>query len=220
MQTQAKRLEALATAVAKAAPDFDEEQQRVALEVYRRLAEGSPAPAGDVAERAGTSPDHVEDLLRSWPGVFLDGEGSVVGFWGLTITRLSPTHRLEVDGRELFAWCAWDTLFLPGILGASARVESRCPTTGQTISLVVSPSEVVETSHPAAVVSFLLPDRDFDADVIQSFCHFVHFFASPEAGEAWTAGHPGTFLLSLDEAFELGRLVNALNFPSALGDGR
>jgi alkylmercury lyase len=133
---------------------------------------------------------------------------------------LSPTHRLEVDGRELFAWCAWDTLFLPGVLGATARVRSRCPTTGETISLVVSPERVVETSHPDAVVSFLLPDRDFDADVIQSFCHFVHLFASPEAGHAWTAEHPGTFLLSLEEAFELGRLVNALNFPSALGGAR
>ena len=79
------------------------------------------------------------------------------------------------------------------------------------------PREIVETSHPTAVVSFLLPDRDFDADVIQSFCHVVHFFSAREAGVAWTAEHPGTFLLSLEEAFELGRLVNALNFPSALG---
>jgi alkylmercury lyase len=220
MQTKAKRLEALAAAVAKATPDFDEEQQHVALEVYRRLAEGSPAPAADVAVRVGISPEHVQDLLRSWPGVFLDRDDSVVGFWGLTIKRLSPTHRLEVGGRELFAWCAWDTLFLPGILGATAPVESRCPTTAETISLVVSPEGVVETSHPGAVVSFLLPDRDFDADVIQSFCHFVHFFASAEAGEAWTAGHPGTFLLSLEEAFELGRQLNAMNFPSALGGRR
>jgi alkylmercury lyase len=144
----------------------------------------------------------------------------VIGFWGLTITELSPTHRLEVNGRNLFAWCAWDTLFLPGILEATARVESACPTTGEMISLVVSPRGVVETSHRDAVVSFLTPDRDFDADVIQSFCHFVHFFASREAGETWTAEHPGTFLLPLDDAFELGRRVNALNFPAGLGGAR
>lgn len=144
----------------------------------------------------------------------------MIGFWGLTITRLSPTHRLEVDGRNLFAWCAWDTLFLPGILAVTARVESVCPTTGEAITLVVSPEGVVETSHPSAMVSFLVPDQAFDADVIQSFCHFVHFFASEDAGQAWTAKHPGTFLLSLEDAFELGRLVNALNFPFALGNGR
>jgi alkylmercury lyase len=214
------RLEALAKAVAKATPGFDEEQQRIALGVYRRLAEGSPAPASDVAERVGVAPDRVEQLLRTWPGVFRDEDGSVIGFWGLTIRRLSPTHRLEIDGRELFAWCGWDTLFLPGILDATARVDSTCPTTKETISLVVSPEGVAETSAPGAVVSFLVPDRDFDADVIQSFCHFVHFFASREAGEPWTAEHPGTFLLSLEDAFELGRLINALNFPSELGGGR
>jgi len=220
MKTGTDRLESLATAVAKAAPDFDEEQQRIALEVYRRLAQGSPARASDVAERAGTTVERVDELLASWPGVFRDEDGRVIGFWGLTIGKLTPTHSLEVDGHDLFAWCAWDTLFLPGILASTARVQSACPTTGETIFLVVSPGGVVETSHLEAVVSFLVPDRDFDADVIQSFCHFVHFFASAEAGEAWTAEHPGTFLLSLEDAFELGRLVNALNFPSALGGPR
>jgi alkylmercury lyase len=216
MRTGSDRVETLAAAVARAAPDFDDQQQRIAVEVYRRLASGSPAPAADIAERAGSATQRVEELLASWPGVFRDGEGRVIGFWGLSITKLSPTHRLEVEGRELFAWCAWDTLFLPGILDAIARVDSSCPTTSETISLVVSPREILKTTHPAAVVSFLLPNRDFDADVIQSFCHFVHFFASREAGEAWTAEHPNTFLLSLEEAFELGRLVNALNFPSEL----
>jgi alkylmercury lyase len=220
MKTGSDRLQSLAMAVAKPAGEFDEEQQRIALEVYRRLAKGSSAPASDVAERAWVGVERVEELLASWPGVFLDEDGTVIGFWGLTITRLSPAHRLEVKGRELFAWCAWDTLFLPGLIDATARVESVCPTTSETISLVVSTRGAVETSHPGAVVSFLVPNRDFDADVIQSFCHFVHFFASREAGEVWTAEHPGTFLLSLAEAFELGRLVNALNFPSELGGGR
>ena len=56
--------------------------------------------------------------------------------------------------------------------------------------------------------------------MIQSFCHFVHLFASRDAGESWIVEHPGTFLLSLDEAFELGRLVNARNFPSLGGGAR
>jgi alkylmercury lyase len=213
-------LMSLASAVAQAVPDLDEEQQRIALAVYRRLAEGSPAPASEIAEQADASVQRVQELLGSSPGVFLDRDGRVVGFWGLTIHRLAPTHRLNANGRELYGWCAWDTLFLPGILGTSSRAESVCPTTGETISLVVSDSGIVETSHPDAVVSFLLPDRGFGADVIQSFCHFIYFFASREAGEAWTTEHEGTFLLSLEDAFELGGLVNELNFPSELGAGR
>ncbi len=220
MKAEADRIDLLARAVAKAVPDFDEEQQRTALAVYRRLAEGSPAPAAEVAERAQTSVATVEQLLDKWPGVFLDPQTRVVGVWGLTTHRLSPTHRLTADGRELFAWCAWDTLFLPGILDKELAVQSVCPTTRETISLVVSPSEIVKISHPDGVISFLLPDRDFDVDVVQSFCHFVHFFSSEEAGETWTTRHPGTFLLSLEAAFELGRRVINLNFPSLLGAQR
>ena len=216
MGTGMERLRAIADAVAKAEPELGEPQQRVALAVYKRLAEGSPAPVADVAERAHMDEGEVEELLGSWPGVFRNEGGDVLGFWGLTVQRLVPTHRIAAHGRELFAWCAWDTLFLPALLGTTMQVESTCPTSGQTISLEVSPEEVLRTSHPTAQVSFLVPERVLGADVIQSFCHFVHFFSSRDAGEAWTAEHEGTFLLSLEEAFELGRMVNARNFPSVM----
>ncbi len=35
-------------------------------------------------------------------------------YWGLAIAETK--HRLEVDGRALYTWCAWDSLFLPEIL--------------------------------------------------------------------------------------------------------
>ena len=214
MRTERDRLEILAEAVAKAEPDFDGPKRNVALATYLRLAEGSPASVTDIAQRAGEGAEFVESVLASWPGVYRNEDGYVVGFWGLTIEELVPTHSLEVRGHQLYTWCAWDTLFLPGLLGAEARVESACPITGETISLVVDPDRVAATSHPNAVLSFLVPERGFDADIIQSFCHFVHFFSSPGDGERWTAEHPGTFLLSLEEAFELGRRVNELNFPA------
>jgi alkylmercury lyase len=159
VRTGVDRLDSLAAAVAKAAPDFDVEQQRIALEVYRRISEGTPVPVNEVATRAEVDVDRVRALLTGWPGVFLDDDGRVIGFWGLTTRRLSPTHRFRFGGRALYTWCAWDTLFLPGILGETARVESACPTTHEPISLVVSPERVVETSHSNSVVSFLTPDR-------------------------------------------------------------
>src|SRR5207249_4051709 len=152
MQTEHDRVEALAEAVSKAEPDFDGPARRVALATYRRLAEGTAAPADEIAERAGESVELTERVLASWPGVFRDEEGNVVGFWGLTIAELVPTHAIEVEGRRLFAWCAWDTLFLPGILDAEIRVESTCPVTLETISLLVQPDAIRETSHPQAAL--------------------------------------------------------------------
>jgi alkylmercury lyase len=129
-------------------------------------------------------------------------------------------HRIHLDGRELSTWCAWDTLFLPEPLGGTARVTSRCPVTGEEISLTVNRSGPTDV-HPAdAVVSFLVPETAFDENVIQSFCRFVHFFASPQAGERWIAEHPGTFLLSVADAFELGRRTNQRRLGAALGRRR
>jgi alkylmercury lyase len=96
-------------------------------------------------------------------------------------------------------------------------VISACPVTGEPIVLTVIPAGVTETSHPEAVVSFLLPGGPFDSGVIESFCHFVHFFARPQAGERWAAGHPGTFLLTLSEAADLAARVNQRMFPDVLG---
>jgi alkylmercury lyase len=117
----------------------------------------------------------------------------------------------------LSAWCAWDTLFLPELLGETARVTSRCPRTGREISLTVTPDGPADLAPPETVISFLVPETRFDANVIQSFCHFVHFFVSPAAVASWTAEHPGTFPLSVDDAYRLGKLTNRATFGAALG---
>jgi alkylmercury lyase len=127
----------------------------------------------------------------------------VIAFSGLT---LRPTkHRLDVAGRSLHAWCAWDTLFLPAMLGQEARVHSRCPITGAAIHLSVAP-DGVNASDPAPIaVSFPAPGAGCAEDITGSFCCHVHFLAGPEAAERWRADHDGGLVLDLDQAFELGR---------------
>jgi hypothetical protein len=85
------------------------------------------------------------------------------------------------------------------------------------ISLTVTPTGPTDLSPADTGVSFLLPETEFDAGVIQRFCHFVHFLTSPTDSEQWTtAEHPGTFLLSVDDAYRLGRLTNRAAFGAAL----
>jgi alkylmercury lyase len=204
-----ENLQELTEAITAASPELDDDAPRVALATYRLLAEGAPLPLSRIAEATGHRAEDIEELIGSWPGVFRDPEGSIVGFWGLAIGPLNPEHRIEVDGRALWAWCAWDTLFLPDILGKEARITSTDPQTGERIRLTVGPDGVSEVSHEDAVLSFLIPDGSFsEKDVVSEFCHFIHFFGSRAAGERWVQEHPGTILLSLEEGFELGRMRN------------
>lgn len=216
METETLATRQLARELVGAMPPLMAREQRVAIALYRLLAEGRPVAPERLAERTGLDDEEVRRLLGSWPGVYL-AEGGVVGFWGLALDQMP--HRLQLDGRELRAWCAWDTLFLPELIGRAATAASSCPTTGEPVSLEIIPGSGVHDVRPAAaLLSFLRPTQPFDVDTIISFCHFVHFFASEPAALEWTARHPHTFVISIAEGFEIGRATNKAKFNAALAD--
>ncbi len=203
----APSLDDLTDALVAAVPALDEHSRPLALALFRGLARGRPVPDTMLAAETHFPIDQVRSTLASWPGVFRDNDEHIIGFWGLA--RSEMPHALDVNGIHLYAWCAWDTLFLPGILRADAFVQSQDPQSGESVTLTVTADKVLERSHERMVVSFLAPDERFDSNVITSFCHYIHFFTSPDNAAPWLASHSGTFLLELDDAFELGRRWNA-----------
>lgn len=205
---------ALATELAAATPALSDDEQRLFLILYGLLAAGQPVDASYLADQARLPVDVVSDALARLPGVYTDEQGRVIGFWGLSI-RPMP-HCMTINGHTLYAWCAWDTLFLPELLGATAEIESTCPATGQRITLTVDGTKVT-SQHPAeTVLTFLHRDEPFDADTIKTFCHYVHFFANPEAAAQWTAQHEGTFTLSLADGSAIANLTNRARYPNIL----
>ena len=206
----------LAAQLLAAAPPLSEREQHLAISLYRLLAEGEPVEAGLLADRAQMTREEIERALAEWSGIFTDGQNRVIGYIGLSI-RPMP-HRLRVGGRTLFAWCALDTLFLPELLGESVDVESRCPTTAEPITLTVGGTEVSGVRPAEAVLSYLHRTEPLDQNLIDTFCHYIHFFANPDVAADWTARHDGTFTLSLAEGSEIARRMNRGRYPSILCD--
>lgn len=201
--TGSRSIEAVAAALAAAAPTLYEREQRLALDLYRALMAGHPVSPDDLAARAGVVVAEVESALARWPGVFRDRRGRIVGFWGLAVRGMP--HRLTSAAGSLTTWCALDPLLIAPLVADEAQVESVDPVSGASIALTVTPRGVRDVEPATTVVSMLSPAGPFGHDVVESFCHYVHFFASPESGRAWVAEHPGTFLLSLDDAFEVAQ---------------
>ncbi len=209
-------LDKLAAPFIQAFPAMDKQEQQLALALYRFLALGKPVSITLFAEFIHQPSDRVDQLLRSWPGVFFDDDHHVIGFWGLAIQEMP--HRLELDDHSVYAWCAWDTLFIAELLNTEAKVYSTCPATKKNIELTISPTQVEAVNSHDVVVSFLKPNiNELKDNMTTRFCHFVYFFSNREAGEQWCAEHPDTFLLSLDEAFTLGKQVNAARYDLILG---
>src|SRR5437899_5469056 len=114
-------------ALAKHLPTFSPEDQRVAVTLYRELAKGQPVDAAQLGRALGVAPAAARgflnrDSIKAF--VYPDDKGRVLGFGGLAAAPMH--HRLEVDGRTLWTWCAWDSLFISGDLGeAGARRVAR-----------------------------------------------------------------------------------------------
>jgi alkylmercury lyase len=207
MDSTERRWVAMAEAIKAAMPTLDATDRAIATNVYRLMSRGAPVEPAAIAAAAGVSVEHVNEKLESWPGVYRDEDGRVVGFWGHAIQKLDPEYRLSVNGTTTYAWCALDTLFIPGIIGRSVRVDASDPISGEPVSLVVDRDGAREVQPAGAVVSMLVPAGPFGYDVIESFCHRVLFFTSKETGSRWIAEHEGTTLLPVQEAFEIGRVL-------------
>lgn len=188
----------------QARPAMDDNDRALAAAAYRRLALGEPVTGSDLATATGQDVHHVHDRLGAWPGVYRDGQQNVIGFWGLTVADMPP-HRYRTRRANLSVWCAFDPLFITPILGETAEVKSVDADTGEPLTLTVTADGTISSSNPDLVMSFLDPTGRFDGDIIQSFCHYVHYFTTREHGEHWIARHPGTYLLESAEAAELGR---------------
>ncbi len=170
------------------------------------LSQGRPVTAADVAGVTGRAEQDVQQALSRQGDLETDEQGRVIGY-GLT---LRPTaHAFEVDGRQLYTWCALDTLMFPALLDRTAHVTSSCHTTGAPVRLTVTSTGVSELDPPGAMVSIVTPDAP--ASVRAAFCHQVHFFAGPDAAAPWVAEHPEAVVVGVQEGYRIAQpLVQAL----------
>lgn len=117
-------------------------------------------------------------------------------------------YRVEVGTRVMdVGGCAVDLFWAALAAGVSFRAESKCPTTGTTIRVDLSPdgarrvepsSTVVAVLHPqASVLQEMSNGEQADADV----CSQQPFFASAEAAASWLAAHSGGRIYPVAEFF-------------------
>ncbi|WP_163271131.1 organomercurial lyase [Chelativorans alearense] len=207
---------------AQSLPVFSLTEQHAGIVLLRELAKGEAVTCSRLAQALGTTFGAAEALMRDsalHPLIHTDKGDRIVGFWGLSVV---PTpHQITVKGRKLWTWCAYDSLFIPELLGETAEIESRDPESNEPMRLTVSPEGIISTEPADIVVSMGRPDtwdQSSAARLMATSCHYIFFFVSRASGERWQAKHtePATILLSLDAAFDIGKRSNAHLFQAEL----
>lgn len=216
---QAADLDQLVAEYIKIMPALDHAQARIAVGLWRLLAEGAPVATQGLAERLGVS---AQEVAATLDGILAgthqeDDQGRIIAFWALSLPELPSPHRLQVEGQTLYAWCAPDTLFLPRLLGKTVTVQSAMQTTGQPISLVVRPDGIEHVSVDGAALSFVRATGKTLGDavpaILSTYCHHQLFFPSTEAGARWAQaqGRDDIALFTLEEAVDgMHRFIDAL----------
>jgi alkylmercury lyase len=193
--------------------DYGPELSRLLVRLQRELAQGRPVPKVRVDKIVADMNIDREGAYRLLGEVAeRDADNNVVGIMGLSLN--DTPHRFYVNGARMSTWCAGDALFLPPVLDRTASVESVSPVNREKVRLTVSPQGVEEVDPAGAVLSIVIVDPD-DADMgsVEAiwgiFCHHIFFFASREEAERWAAGRDDIELLSVDEAYQLGRQLSS-----------
>lgn len=182
---------------------FTAEESSITRAAYAALLAGTPISLADLARRANLSVGAVERVLAGRPGVArFSADGQLEGYLGLS--RRPTAHAFVVQHRTLFVWCVWDGLFLPRVIGRTARLTSRCPVTGHPIALFVGPDGVLDVDPGSAVMSFVASSGPA-GNGAGACCRYIHFLESPVAGKQWQAGHPTGCVLTIDQAWSLAR---------------
>ncbi len=172
------------------------------LPLLRLLAQGRPVAIAELAAAAGKSETQVREILEAVPDTEYDADGRIIGR-GLTL-RPTP-YKFQIGGRQLYTWCALDTLIFPAVLGTAARIESSCHATSVPVLVHIEAAGVVKARPASTVVSLINPDDI--RSVRSAFCNQVHFFASAQAALPWLERHPDCSVIPLDEAGRLGTLM-------------
>ncbi len=191
--------------------------QRILLNLYSLLANGRPVSLQALAETSGVSVQEVEDAVSHVsPSAMQYDEGrEIISFGGLSI--LPTEHRITVNDQPLFTWCAFDCLFAAELLDAEVHINSICPVTDAAISVRVSPDGIEFADPVSTVLTFVTPDRAAcSKDVRGAFCQHVNFLCSEDAANEWVSKNPNAIILTLSEAFELGRQRNRQSFGYAI----
>lgn len=216
-------IDALVDEYLAAMPDLDPLTARISVGLWRHLAQGHPVAKSALADTLGVARDELDKALAGpLAGTYSqDDRGQIRAFWALSLPDQVSPHRLLLDGRTLYAWCAADTLFLPLLIGQTVKVESSLTTTDEPIRLEVHPDRLGEVQGPEEVaVSFVraAPEGlgDSPAAIMSTYCHHMLFFPNPEIGREWARQHDrgDLVVLPLPEAFDACQRI----FRSLLGN--
>ena len=136
--------------------------------VYTRLVAASRAPSvADIAAQFDISREDAHAALRrldSAHALVLDSSSEVL--MAHPLSAVPTDYRALINGRWLYANCAWDSLGIPAMMGCDAQIEALHPITREPIAYAIENERLVGAE--GALVHFARPFRHWYDDIVET----------------------------------------------------
>jgi hypothetical protein len=145
-------------------PHDDDALWRMRHVIYQGFARhGAPPSLGDLAAALDLAPDDALATLRELGrrhAVTLTDDGASV-LMANPFSAVPTPFRVEANGVESWASCAWDMLGVPAALGSDATIHATWAADNTPATLRVEDGE----ARGGGIVHFLIPFRDWYDDI-------------------------------------------------------
>lgn len=168
------------------------------------LKNGRPILISKLAVLLDVSEDDALELAQNKGE--LSEQGELVGFLGLSLVPTS--HKMLIDNKVFYAWCAADTLLFPAILNLNVEILSKDTLTNEPIKITVNNNFLTSVEPPEAMISWV--DDVDDQNIRSSICNRVHFFASVESVNKWHHDNQDARIFTVEDFYA----ADIWNLPS------
>ncbi len=145
---------------------LSDQDWQIRLFIYTFLTENArPPSAAETAAHFGIGPEEARQAyhrLNQCHAIFLDPGADDIRM-AHPLSAVPTDFLAHVNGKRLYANCAWDSLGIPAMLGADATVEATIPLSGERVTYSIENGAL--KAEPF-VVHFLLPLARWYDDLI------------------------------------------------------
>lgn len=136
--------------------------------IYARLIATGRAPdIHDIAAQFALHPASAQTALQRLHDahvLVLADDGAVL--MAHPLSAVPTDYRAHINGRWLYANCAWDSLGIPAMLGSDVQIEALHPLTRQPIPYAVSGGQLAGADD--GLVHFARPFRHWYDDIVET----------------------------------------------------
>jgi hypothetical protein len=134
--------------------------------IYQHFAETTRAPSKkQVTARFALADGEAAsayEQLHQRHAIFLEA-GTHNILMANPFSGIRTQFKVQANGKNYFASCAWDSFGIPATLHVDAEIEAACSQTSELIHLSINDGRV---SNSDALVHFLVPFKDWYNDLV------------------------------------------------------